>query len=62
MTNADANAVKLLLDKLTAIEGLLRQIDQRLTRAEEEASRCGHGTTGICMACVIQYDLLRTKP
>ena len=25
------------------------------------ATRCGHGVTGLCMACVIQHDLLRPQ-
>mgnify|MGYP001560848565 CR=1 FL=1 len=26
-----------------------------------DAARCGHGATGLCMACVIQNDLMRPR-
>ena len=44
----------LILEVLLDVRELLQ--DQELN-----ANRCGHGGTGLCMACVIQNDLLRLQ-
>ena len=40
---------------------VLLDIRDLLVKRDEEVARCGHGTTGICMACITMNDLLRPR-
>lgn len=46
---------------LRQILDTLVRIENRLVAADQDTSRCGHGTTGVCMYCVLQYDLMRPR-
>ena len=53
--------VETLIDMLAQIDRQLERIAVVLERLGDDASRCGHGATGLCMACVIQHDLMRPR-
>ncbi len=40
---------------------VLLDIRDLLVKRDDEAARCGHGAVGLCMECVIHYDLLRPR-
>ena len=48
-------------DRQRAILEVLLDIREMLKDEADNAAICGHGATGLCMACVIQQDLLRAK-
>lgn len=49
------------IDVLADIATDLRRIAAALESLVNDAARCGHGATGLCMSCVIQNDLLRPQ-
>lgn len=50
------------LDTDSAQLEVLLDIRDLLVQQTEGVGRCDHGNTGICMACVIRFDLLRVRP
>lgn len=40
---------------------VLLDIRDLLIASAESTGRCGHGNTGICMDCVIRFDLMRPR-
>lgn len=51
--------VDVLAEQLTRIADELKAIRVLLAELRDDAGRCAHGVTGICMSCVIQNDLMR---
>ena len=49
------------IDVLAEIADTLVRIAAALESLVNDAARCGHGATGLCMACVSQNDLLRPR-
>ena len=49
------------IDVSAEIALALCRIATALESLVTDAARCGHGFTGLCMACVIQNDLLRPR-
>ena len=47
--------------RLREMSSALERIAAALESLVTDAARCGHGATGLCMACVIQHDLLRPR-
>ena len=50
-----------IIDMLAQMDRTLDRIAVVLERLADDAGRCGHGATGLCMACVIQHDLMRPR-
>ena len=50
-----------IIDMLAQVDRTLDRIAVVLERLGDDAGRCGHGATGLCMACVIQHDLMRPR-
>ena len=59
MSEKGETELDVLADVLAEMSTSLARIAAALEQALQDANRCGHGGTGLCMACVIQNDLLR---
>jgi len=55
----DLESLVLTLRDHTAALG---RIATALEQSHDDANRCQHGGTGICMHCIVQLDLLRPRP
>ena len=53
----DKDTQSILLDLMGAADRIATALESLVN----DAARCGHGATGLCMACVIQNDLLRPR-
>ena len=57
----DEAAVLIFERRMMDLACAAERIAAALESLVADAARCGHGATGLCMACVVQHDLLRPR-